>query len=69
MPEISVESFLLVNDLLTPTTDLSPAQRERLADWLKETYLNELCRGRAVFSPAQRDNSRPNDSKTRSRSL
>ena len=68
MPEISVERFLLVNDLLTPTTDLTPAQQERLAYGLKETYLNELGRGRAVFAPAQRDNSRPNDSKTRSRS-
>ena len=51
--EIEVECFLRDGDTLGPTETLSPAQREKLACWLKETYLNELCRGRAVFAPGE----------------
>lgn len=49
--EIHCESCLWVGETLTPTEALSPDQREALALWLKEEYLNELCRGRAVFTP------------------
>lgn len=51
--KIEVECFLRDGDTLVPTETLSPAQREKLACWLKETYLNELCRGRAVFTPGE----------------
>lgn len=44
-------SQVFVGETLTPTEALSHAQREVLARWLKETYLNELCRGQAVFRP------------------
>lgn len=54
--EIKVECFLRDGDSLVPTEALSPAQRENLACWLKETYLNELCRGRAVFVSAIEQN-------------
>lgn len=54
--EIKVECFLRDGETLVPTEDLSPAQREKLACWLKETYLNELCRGRAVFVSAIEQN-------------
>lgn len=51
--EIRTESFLWEEDTLTSVSSLSPDQREALACWLKETYLNELCRGRAIFTPAK----------------
>ena len=51
--EITVACFLREGDTLVPTETLSPAQRETLACRLKETYLNELCRGRAVFAPGE----------------
>ena len=51
--EINAECYLRDGDTLVPTEALSPAQRENLACWLKETYLNELCRGRAAFAPDQ----------------
>ena len=50
--EITAESFLQDGETLVPVEHLSPAQWEELACWLKETYLNELCRGRAVFAPS-----------------
>lgn len=48
-------SRVFVGETLTPTEALSHAQREVLARWLKETYLNELCRGQAVFRPGNED--------------
>ena len=51
--KIKVECFLRDGETLVPTEDLSPVQREKLASWLNETYLNELCRGQAVFSAAE----------------
>lgn len=49
--EIRSESCLWVGETLTDTAELSPSQREALAVWLKEEYLNELCRGRISFLP------------------
>lgn len=49
--EIRSESCLWVGETLTDAADLSPSQREALAVWLKEEYLNELCRGRISFLP------------------
>lgn len=48
--EIRSEGYLWVGETLTKTEDLTPMQREELAVWLKEKYLNELCRGRFSFS-------------------
>lgn len=61
--EITAESFLPAGDKLVPIADLSPALREDLACWLKETYLNELCRGRAIFAPAGASGQKPIDGK------
>ena len=43
--EIRVESYAQTNGQRVPVEDLPPDQREALAVWLKETYLNELFRG------------------------
>ncbi len=45
-----IEVLVRVNGKLVPTSELSGEQRKLLADWLRQTYLNELFRGRAVFS-------------------
>ena len=43
------ESYILRGDQMIPVQSLPQKDRERLANWLKETYLNELYRGRAVI--------------------
>ncbi|MBR2491027.1 MAG: hypothetical protein IKB65_06050 [Ruminiclostridium sp.] len=43
--EIKVESYVQTNGKRIPVEDLPLDQREALALWLKETYLNELFRG------------------------
>ena len=49
---IRAESQLLVCGTMTPTEALDRSRRTCLAYWLKETYLNELCRGKATVQPA-----------------
>lgn len=49
---IRAESQLLVGGTMTPTEALDRSQRTHLAYWLKETYLNELCRGKATVQAA-----------------
>ena len=49
---IRAESQLLVGGTLTSTEALDRSQRTCLAYWLKETYLNELCRGKATVQTA-----------------
>lgn len=44
-----IEALVRVNGKLVPTSELSGEQRKLLADWLRQTYLNELFRGRALF--------------------
>lgn len=44
--EIRVESYVQRNEQKIPVEDLLPQQREAFAIWLKETYLNELFRGK-----------------------
>lgn len=44
------EAFVRVNGELKRVSELDEGQKRRLAAWLKRTYLNELFRGRAVFS-------------------
>lgn len=61
---IRAESQLLVGGTLTSTEDLDRSQRTRLAYWLKETYLNELCRGKATVQTAA---SRQNHTSTENR--
>ena len=43
--EIQVESYVHAEEGLISTKKLGKEARERLAVWLKETYLNELFRG------------------------
>ena len=43
--EIKVESYVRTDGQTIPVEDLPPDQREALALWVKETYLNELYRG------------------------
>ena len=47
--DIRGESYILRGDQMIPVQSLPQKDRERLANWLKETYLNELYRGRAVI--------------------
>lgn len=61
---IRAESQLLVGGTLTSTEDLDRSQRTCLAYWLKETYLNELCRGKATVQTAA---SRQNHTSTENR--
>lgn len=49
---------------MTPTEALDRSQRTHLAYWLKETYLNELCRGKATVQTAA---SRQNHTSTENR--
>ena len=49
---IRAESQLLVGGTVTSTEALDRSQRTCLAYWLKETYLNELCRGKATVQTA-----------------
>lgn len=46
MKEINVESYVRRGNGLSLVEDLDPEEREAFACWLKETYLNELFRGK-----------------------
>lgn len=48
-PKIKVISYVRVGEELVETSQLSPENKQRLATWLKTTYLNNLYAGRAVF--------------------
>ena len=53
--EIKVESYVQTNGKRIPVEDLPLDQREALALWLKETYLNELFRGEGqVFAEKEK---------------
>ena len=49
--KISVESYVQKNGQRIPVEDLPLDQREALALWLKEIYLNELFRGQGRVVP------------------
>jgi hypothetical protein len=51
-PKIKVISYVRVGEELVETSQLSPENKQRLATWLKTTYLNNLYAGRAVFRTA-----------------
>ena len=46
--EIRVESFVCCENGPIPIESLDETQREAFSRWLRETYLTELCRGKAV---------------------
>ena len=56
--EIRVESFVCCENGPIPIESLDKAQREAFSRWLRETYLTELCRRKAVvqwdYDPAGR---------------
>lgn len=47
MKEISVVSFVCGENGPLPIESLDEARRETFSRWLRETYLTELCRGKA----------------------
>lgn len=47
--KIRTVSYVRVNGELVETSQLTPEQKGRLADWLKVTYLNHLYAGKAEF--------------------
>lgn len=49
--KIKCISYCYVGDELVCTDDLNEEQKERLAVGLQVTWMNELFRGKAVFSP------------------
>ena len=49
--ELQVESYVHTGEGLLSTKKLDQEARERLAMWLKETYLNELFRGVGRVTP------------------
>ena len=49
--ELQVESYVHTEEGLLSTKKLDQEGRERLAMWLKETYLNELFRGVGRVTP------------------
>ena len=49
--EIRVESYVQVHGQRVPVEELPEDEREDLAIWLKETYLNELFRGKGRVFP------------------
>ena len=51
--EIHTESFVRRNGELVPVEQLDHQERETLAVWLKETYLNELFRGKGRVLPQE----------------
>lgn len=51
--KIKVISYVHVGDQLVNTKDLNPEQKQRLATWLKCTYLNALFEGKARFYPVE----------------
>ena len=50
MKEIRVESFVCGENGPIPIESLDAIQREAFSRWLRETYLTELCRGKAEVS-------------------
>ena len=48
--EISAESFVCGENGPMPVETLDEEQREAFSRWLRETYLTELCRGKAEVS-------------------
>ena len=46
--EISVVGFVCGENGPIPIESLDKAQREAFSRWLRETYLTELCRGKAI---------------------
>ena len=53
--KIRVESYVQVGNQLVNTRDLNQEQRVQLASWIKLNWMNELYRGRAVFSLAEHE--------------
>ncbi len=51
--KIKVVSYVHVGDQLVNTEDLDPEQRQKLATWIKCTYLNTLYAGKAKFYPVE----------------
>lgn len=49
--KIKVVSYVHVGDQLVNTEDLDPERKQRLATWIKCTYLNALYEGKAKFRP------------------
>ena len=47
MKEINVVSFVCGENGPIPVESLDERQREAFSRWLRETYLTELCRGKA----------------------
>lgn len=47
---IRTESYIYVGEELVRFDDLTPEQKRKAATQIKLTYLNELFRGRAVFT-------------------
>lgn len=53
--ELQVESYVHTEEGLLSTKKLDQEGRERLAMWLKETYLNELFRGVGRVTPQKEE--------------
>lgn len=53
--ELQVESYVHTEEGLLSTKKLDQEGRERLAAWLKETYLNELFRGVGRVTPQKEE--------------
>ena len=51
--EIRVESYVQIGKMQISVDGLSPEERENFAIWLKETYLNELFRGKGRVIPGK----------------
>lgn len=49
--EIKVVSYVHTGERLVSTEELDPEGRQKLAVWLKGTYLNTLYEGKARFWP------------------
>lgn len=50
MKKIKVVSFVCGESCPVPVETLDAEKREALSRWLRETYLTELCRGKAEVS-------------------
>ena len=50
---IQAESFIRQEDRRIPVDSLSESEQRDLSRWLRQTWLSELCRGRAevVWTP------------------
>ena len=55
---IKTVSYVHAGGRLVNIDDLSAEQRQKLATWLKTTYLNNLYAGRAVFRHAEEKETR-----------